>query len=225
VEAARRGNDAIREFTVCLDSLIADRRARPGNPERDVLTRLIQGEAHGEQLSAKELVHNCIFLLNAGHETTTNLIGNALVALAQNPDQKAALLARPELIASAVEEVLRLESSNQLGNRITTQPVSIGGHAIDGHTSITLCIGAANRDPERFPDPDRMDITRSPNRHLAFGSGIHQCAGMSLARLEGSIAIARFLERFPRYELSGAPTRGGRARFRGFLKIPCRIEP
>jgi cytochrome P450 len=224
-DAAARGNDAIREFTACLQSLIAERRARPGNPERDVLTRLIQGEAHGEQLSAQELVHNCIFLLNAGHETTTNLIGNALVALAQNPDQKAALLARPELIASAVEEVLRLESSNQLGNRITTQPVSIGGHAIDGHTSITLCIGAANRDPERFPDPDRMDITRSPNRHLAFGSGIHQCAGMSLARLEGSIAIARFLERFPRYELSGTPTRGGRARFRGFLKIPCRVEP
>ena len=224
-EAATRGNDAIREFTVCLDSLIADRRARPGNPERDVLTRLIQGEDQGEQLSAKELVHNCIFLLNAGHETTTNLIGNALVALAQNPDQKSALLTRPELITSAVEEVLRLESSNQLGNRITTQPVSIDGHAIDGHTSITLCIGAANRDPERFPDPDRMDITRSPNRHLAFGSGIHQCAGMSLARLEGSIAIARFLERFPRYELSGTPTRGGRARFRGFLKIPCRVEP
>jgi cytochrome P450 len=147
------------------------------------------------------------------------------VALAQHPDQKAALLAQPELIKGAVEEVLRLESSNQLGNRITTQQVSIDVHDIAGHTSITLCIGAANRDPEQFPEPDRMDITRSPNRHLAFGSGIHQCVGMSLARLEGSIAISRFLARFPRYELSAPPTRGGRARFRGFLKIPCRVEP
>jgi cytochrome P450 len=224
-EAAARGNSAIQEFTICLESLISDRRAKPGNPERDVLTRLIQGEDQGERLSAKELVHNCIFLLNAGHETTTNLIGNALVALFENPDQRDALLARPDLIKTAIEEVLRLESSNQLGNRITTQPVSIDGHAIDAHTPITLCIGAANRDPERFPEPDRMDITRSPNRHLAFGSGIHQCAGMSLARLEGSVAISRFLERFPRYAITAKPTRGGRARFRGFLKIPCRPDP
>jgi cytochrome P450 len=120
--------------------------------------------------------------------------------------------------------VLRLESSNQLGNRITTQPVSIDTHAIGAQTSITLGIGAANRDPERFPDPDRMDITRSPNRHLAFGSGIHQCAGMNLARLEGSIAILHFLQRFPRYSIVGTPARGGRARFRGFLKVPCLVN-
>ena len=223
-EVAARGNKAVEEFIACLDTVIAERRVRPGNPEHDVLTRLIQGEDQGERLSARELVHNCIFLLNAGHETTTNLIGNGLVALHDNPDQKDALLARPELIKSAVEEVLRLESSNQLGNRITTQGVSIAAQALDAQTPITLCIGAANRDPEQFPEPDRMDITRSPNRHLAFGSGIHQCVGMSLARLEGSIAIARFLERFPQYAITGKPTRGGRARFRGFLKIPCRVE-
>ena len=223
-EAAARGNNAIQEFTICLERLIADRRVKPGNPERDVLTRLINGEVGGEQLTSKELLHNCIFLLNAGHETTTNLIGNGLVALFDNPDQKDALLVQPDLIKTAVEEVLRLESSNQLGNRITTQAVSIDGHAIEAQTSITLCIGAANRDPERFPDPDRMDITRSPNRHLAFGSGIHQCAGMNLARLEGSVAISRFLQRFPGYSIAGTPTRGGRARFRGFLKIPCRVS-
>lgn len=223
-EAAARGNNAIEEFTTCLEALIEDRRANPGNPERDVLTRLIQGEDHGERLTGKELLHNCIFLLNAGHETTTNLIGNGLVALCDNPDQKDALLAQPDLIKTTVEEVLRLESSNQLGNRITTQPVSIDGHAIEAQTSITLCIGAANRDPEQFPDPDRMDITRSPNRHLAFGSGIHQCAGMNLARLEGSVAILRFLQRFPSYSITAIPTRGGRARFRGFLKVPCRVS-
>ena len=223
-EAAARGNSAIQEFTTCLEAIIEDRRTRPGNPERDVLTRLIQGEDDGQRLTGKELLHNCIFLLNAGHETTTNLIGNGLVALFNNPDQKDALLAQLDLIKTAVEEVLRLESSNQLGNRITTQPVSIDGHAIEAQTSITLCIGAANRDPERFPDPDRMDITRSPNRHLAFGSGIHQCAGMNLARLEGSVAILSFLQRFPGYSIAGTPTRGGRARFRGFLKVPCLVN-
>jgi cytochrome P450 len=222
-EVAARGNRAIEEFTACLETLIEERRAKPGNREHDVLTRLIQGEEQGEKLSAKELVHNCIFLLNAGHETTTNLIGNGLVALHDHPDQKEALLANPELIKTAIEEVLRLESSNQLGNRITTQSVSIGGHLLEAQTPITLCIGAANRDPEQFSEPDRMDITRSPNRHLAFGSGIHQCVGMSLARLEGSIAIQRFLQRFPRYSI-GTPTRGGRARFRGFLKVPCQLE-
>ena len=161
-EVAARGNKAVEEFIACLDTVIAERRVRPGNPEHDVLTRLIQGEDQGERLSARELVHNCIFLLNAGHETTTNLIGNGLVALHDNPDQKDALLARPELIKSAVEEVLRLESSNQLGNRITTQSVSIAAQALDAQTPITLCIGAANRDPEQFAEPDRMDITRSP---------------------------------------------------------------
>lgn len=224
VEAAARGNNAIQEFTTCLEALIRDRRENPGNPERDVLTRLILGEDQGEQLTGKELLHNCIFLLNAGHETTTNLIGNGLVAFFEHPDQKDVLLAQPDLIKTTVEEVLRLESSNQLGNRLTTQPVSIDGHAIAAQTSITLCIGAANRDPERFPEPNRMDITRSPNRHLAFGSGIHQCAGMNLARLEGSVAILRFLQRFPSYSITGMPTRGGRARFRGFLKIPCLVS-
>ncbi|MGH8316194.1 MAG: cytochrome P450 [Steroidobacterales bacterium] len=223
VDVAERGNTAVREFSAYLEGLIANRRVHPGNPAHDVLTRLIQGEDQGERLSAVELTHNCIFLLNAGHETTTNLIGNGLVAFHEHPDQKAALLARPEAIKSAVEEVLRLESSNQLGNRITTQTVSIGEVEVAARTSITLGIGAANRDPEKFPDPDRFDIARNPNRHLAFGSGIHQCAGMSLARMEGSVAMLKFLQRFPTYALTAGPTRGGRARFRGFLRIPCRV--
>lgn len=220
-EAADRGNRAVRGFLDYLDVLIADRCAKPGNPERDVLTKLIQGEADGERLSPKELMHNCIFLLNAGHETTTNLIGNGLVALWEHPAEKAKLLARPDLIKTAVEEVLRFESSNQLGNRITTQPVEVGGVQMASGTQITLCIGAANRDPAQFPEPDRMDIARSPNRHLAFGSGPHQCAGMNLARLEGSIAMSRFLARFPDYRLAGEPVRGNRARFRGFVHVPC----
>jgi cytochrome P450 len=123
-----------------------------------------------------------------------------------------------------VEEFLRFESSNQLGNRISSAPARVGDLDIPAGTRITLCIGAANRDPAQFTDPDRMDITRSPNRHLAFGSGPHQCVGMQVARLEGRVAIARFLARFPRYEPGGPPVRGGRVRFRGLSRLPVRLQ-
>jgi cytochrome P450 len=220
-EAFARGNQAVTDFLGYLEILVARRRANPGNPERDVLTRLIQGEDNGERLSERELLHNCIFLLNAGHETTTNLIGNGLVALTANPAQKQRLIDHPELTRTAVEEILRFESSNQLGNRITTGELEVGGVAIAAGTPVTLCIGAANRDPAHFSDPENFDIARAPNRHLGFGTGAHQCAGMALARLEGAVAISRFLARFPNYRLSGPPLRGGRVRFRGFLKVPC----
>ncbi|CCE04629.1 putative cytochrome P450 [Bradyrhizobium sp. STM 3843] len=227
-EQFSRGNEAVKEFLIYLEDLVARRRARPGDPDRDVLTRLIQGEtkgeANGERLSEKELLHNCIFLLNAGHETTTNLIGNGLVALLQHPSEKRRLIEAPDLIRTAVEEILRYESSNQLGNRVTTERVELGGITLEPGTFITLCIGAANRDPAQFEDPERFDITRAANRHLAFGTGAHQCAGMALARLEGAIAISRFLARFPDYRLAGEPVRGGRVRFRGFLSVPCAVE-
>jgi cytochrome P450 len=223
-EAHERGNRAVRDFLAFLESLVAQRRARPGDPERDVLTRLIQGKAMGEPLSRTELLHNCIFLLNAGHETTTNLIANALHALTEWPAERARLLAHPELIKTAVEEFLRFESSNQLGNRIVARSTTIGGVEMHVGTQITLCIGAANRDPAQFPEPDRLDVGRSPNRHLAFGSGPHQCAGMHLARLEGRIAVSRMLARFPAFTLAGEPLRAGRARFRGFLSLPCRMH-
>jgi cytochrome P450 len=223
-EAFERGNKAVTDFLGYLDVLVARRRAKPGNPERDVLTRLIQGEEDGERLTQKELLHNCIFLLNAGHETTTNLIGNGLVALSAHENQKTRLLEHPELIKTAVEEILRFESSNQLGNRMATGAVELGGVTLGPGTLVTLCIGAANRDPLQFSDPETFDVGRTPNRHLAFATGAHQCAGMALARLEGAIAISRFLARFPRYELQGAPVRGGRARFRGFLSVPCVVK-
>jgi cytochrome P450 len=220
-----RGNRSIADFLVYLRELVAHRRAHPGNPERDVLTRLIQGEADGEKLTENELHQNCIFLLNAGHETTTNLIGNGLVALLEWPQERARLIADPDLIKTAVEELLRFESSNQLGNRITTTDAEIGGVKMPPGTQITIAIGAANRDPAQFADPDRLDLARNPNRHLAFAFGIHQCAGLSLARLEGRIAIGRFLQRFPRYAAAGTPVRGGRARFRGFLSVPVEVAP
>ncbi|BAM91092.1 putative cytochrome P450 [Bradyrhizobium oligotrophicum S58] len=223
-EQLARGNQAVGDFLTYLRGLVARRRTTPGNPERDVLTRLILGEADGERLSETELLHNCIFLLNAGHETTTNLIGNGLVLLCQHPAERQRLIEEPGLIRTAVEEILRYESSNQLGNRMTTEAVELSGVRLEAGTSITLCIGAANRDPAQFDDPERFDIARPANRHLAFGTGAHQCAGMALARLEGAVAIARFLSRFPNYQLDGSPVRGGRVRFRGFASVPCVVE-
>ena len=237
-DVAQRGNAAVRDFLAYLEGLVERRRAAPGDPETDVLTRLILGEAvegggevggegggeggATERLLANELLHNCIFLLNAGHETTTNLIGNGLRCLLEWPEQKQRLIAQPELIRTAIEEFLRIESSNQLGNRITTCATGIGGVPLAARTQVTLCIGAANRDPAQFENPDVLDIGRSPNRHVAFGSGIHQCVGMGLARLEGRVAIGRFLQRFPNYRLAGPAVRAPRARFRGHVTLPIR---
>jgi cytochrome P450 len=226
------GNAAVRDMLAYLDRLVASRTAAPRDPATDALTRLIQGEVNAgheangqatERLLAKELLHNCIFLLNAGHETTTNLIGNGLKCLLDAPAQKQRLLERPELIRTAIEEFLRIESSNQLGSRITTCETRIGEMRLAPRTQVTLCIAAANRDPAQFPDPDRLDIARSPNRHVAFGSGIHQCVGMGLGRLEGRVAIGRFLARFPDCRLDGAALRARRVRFRGHLALPCTL--
>ncbi len=230
-ERAASGNTGVREMLAYLSALVDDRRAHPRDPDTDVLTRLIQGEtgnaAEGERLTETELLHQCIFLLNAGHETTTNLIGNALHALTAWEGEKVRLIAHvsePTMIKSAVEEFLRFESSNQLGNRITTEETVVGGVTLPPDSRITLCIGAANRDPAQFPDPDRLDLTREPNKHIAFGFGIHTCAGMNLARLEARVALSKFLARFPDYALAGEPVRGGRARFRGFLHLPARVQ-
>ena len=216
------GNRSVSEFTAYLRELVADRRKQPGDPEHDVLTRLVQGEGVDEQLSESELLQNCVFILNAGHETTTNLIGNALVALQEWPQQREWLLGHLDeaALTVAVDEFLRFESSNQLGNRRAVQACEVGGVPLQAGALVTLGIGAANRDPAQFERPDVLDLARENNRHLAFGFGIHQCAGLSLARLEGRVAIGRFLARFPRYTLTKPPMRGGRARFRGFLHAP-----
>ncbi len=263
-EQEAAGNLAVTQFSTYLRELVAQRRKHPGDAQHDVLTRLIQGdqgnqgdatgEDAGEALHESELLQNCIFILNAGHETTTNLIGNALVALQEWPEQKLALLSKIKhdnqsseaipldrnlgidlTLDLAVDEFLRFESSNQLSNRRALKACKLGDTALPQGALITLCIGAANRDPAHFLNPNTLDLSRgdprtdartgaAANRHLAFGFGIHQCAGLSLARLEGRIAIGRFLQRFPNYRLEAAPTRGGRARFRGFLSVPFTIS-
>jgi cytochrome P450 len=228
------GNRSVSEFLAYLRELVAKRRQHPGDPEHDVLTRLIQGEENGDALSEVELLQNCVFLLNAGHETTTNLIGNALISLQEWPEQheqlqtdlkKAATEAeREQIMGLAVDEFLRFESSNQLGNRRALQATQVNGMDLPAGALVTLCIGAANRDPAVYDNPEQLNLRRTGNKHLAFGFGVHQCAGLSLARLEGRIAIGRFLERFPGYQLSQTPVRGGRARFRGFLHAPFSIR-
>ena len=216
------GCRAVEEFKDYLRQLITHRRSNPREQDDgEILSTLLAAEAEGETLSELELLHNCIFLLNAGHETTTNLIGNGVEALFRFPGEMARLREHPELIISAVEEFLRFESSNQIGNRKLAEAVQLGGVQMPAGTYIHLGIGAANRDPAQFPDPDRLDIARAPNRHLAFGSGIHICAGMSLARMEGRVAIGKLIRRFPDLRLDGDPVRGNRARFRGFLELPA----
>jgi cytochrome P450 len=223
LEQEARGNRAVSEFSAYLDDLVARRARAPVTDGSDVLSALIADDGSGDRLAHVELVQNCIFILNAGHETTTNLIGNGIAALLDHPDELARLRAEPALIGAATEEFLRYESSNQLGNRRVAEDLELGGVAMPAGTLVTLCIGAANRDPAVFADPDRLDIGRTPNPHLAFGGGAHTCAGMSLARMEGRLAIAAMVARFPGMRRDGAFVRGGRARFRGFLKYPMRV--
>ncbi len=243
-----RGNAAVEDFKAYLATLVERRRRQPGDPRADVLTRLIQGESGGEgpdpqgavdagpagghepglgrtgaRLSELELLHNCIFLLNAGHETTTNLIGNGTHALLTQREQWQRLRARPELLGSAVEELLRFESPLQLNNRLCTAPLRIGGVELPAGGFVTLAIGSANRDPAQFHEPDRLDIGRKPNPHLAFGQGHHACAGMNVARLEARIAFGRLIARYPGLQLAGAPQRDRRIRFRGWRTLPVSL--
>ena len=229
-EMLENGSRAVTEFIALLKELIAHRRKRPGDFDSDVLTRLIQGEKPtgeiaGEKLTETELYHQCIFLLNAGHETTTNLIGNGLWLLLRNPAQMARLRADPALVPVAVEEMLRYDGPIQLNNRRLTAPATLSGRNLPAGTPVTIGIGAANHDPSQFPDPERFDAGRKPNRHVAFGQGDHACAGMNVARMEGRIAFTRLLARFPRIEPAGNPERDRRIRFRGFRKLPIRVAP
>jgi cytochrome P450 len=217
------GHRAVTDFVAYLKDLIAHRRAHPLDPDEDVLTRLIQGEVGGERLTEGELLHNCIFLLNAGHETTTNLIGNGLHALLRFPDELRRLRDDPALMPSAIEEMLRFESPLQFNNRMLTAPVELGGRSFGEGTFVTLCIGAANRDPAQFADPERFDVGRRPNRQLAFGHGDHACAGMNVARMEARIAVGRLLARFPGLAAGEPPQRDRRVRFRGLTRLPARL--
>ncbi|MGV3721460.1 MAG: cytochrome P450 [Actinomycetota bacterium] len=178
------------------------RKRRSGPAVDDLLGALLIAEERGDSLTEDELLANAILLLAAGHETTANLIGNGTLALLRHPDQLALLRSEPELMDSAVTELLRYDSPVQWSARRALEDVDIGGFHVPARTSITLGLGAANRDPAQFPEPDRLDLRRGATSHLAFGSGIHFCLGAALARLEGQIALGTLLARYPDLRLT-----------------------
>ena len=194
-----RGRSARRAIGDYFRQLLPERRRQPRN---DLLSLLIAAEEQGDKLSEGELLSTCILLYIAGHETTVNLIGNGLLALLRHPDQLRRLREEPALAASAVEELLRYDGPVQRTARFTTVDVEIGGRAIDKGAMVVTVIGAANRDPAQFPEPDRLDLGRVDNRHIAFGFGIHFCLGAPLARLEGQVALGALARRLPALALA-----------------------
>jgi cytochrome P450 len=188
------GNRMTADFTTYLGALVAERRQRP---RPDLISRLVLAEAADDTLSEAEVISLCAMLLFAGHETTVNLISAGTLLLLEHPDQRGRLDAAPGLIDSAVDEVLRLHSPIQATSRIAYADVTLRGRTIRRGESVTLLLGSANRDPAAFAHPDRFDIARRPNRHLAFGRGSHFCLGAPLAMAQGGLALRLLLGRFP----------------------------
>ena len=219
IERRQRAIDSFGEY---FAKLIEQRRKAPGD---DLLSALIAAEESGDKLSENELLSTSILLLVAGHETTVNLIGNGVLALLRHPDQLELLRNDPSLARSAVEEILRFDPPVQFDGRIAREDMEIGGVTIkQGDQSMQL-LGAANRDPEVFPDPDTFDIRRQDNRHIAFGFGIHFCVGAPLARVEGEIALRSLVQRFPRIELrTEAPEYKENIVLRGLRSLPVSVS-
>lgn len=195
IEQTREAALAFQEY---FTALIAERRARPRD---DLISALIAAEEQGDRLSEEELLATLLLLFGAGHETTMNLIGNGTLALLRHPDQLERLRGEPALAVSAVEELLRYDGPVQLAGRIAGEDVEIRGKPIRKGEIVVPLLGAANRDPAQFPDPDRLDLTRTDIRHLTFGGGVHFCLGAPLARVEGQIAITTLLRRLPGLKL------------------------
>jgi len=217
VEEARAAQNALVELTNFFRETVADRRRNKGT---DLISLLIDIEEEGEALTEEELYAQCIALLFAGHETTRNLIGNGMYTLLRRPEEAAELRHTPEMIRSAVEELLRYESPVQFTARVLKEDMEICGQPIRKGWTVLCMLGAANRDPKQFKDPDRLDLKRLNNQHLAFGAGAHFCIGAQLARLEGQVAIAQLVQRFPAMKLAGAqPEWASTFGFRGLTNL------
>ena len=217
-EALERAQQSAQELAEYFRGVVEERRR---NPKHDLISALLAAEEQGDRLSEDDLYATCMLLLIAGNETTTNLIGNGMLALLRHPDQLQKLRDDPSLIESAVEELLRYDSPVQATGRVALEDMEIGGKKIAKGDMLVTHLGAANRDPERFPDPDRLDITRNDNRHLAFGYGLHFCLGAPLARIEGQISLSTILRRFPGLRLeTEAPERRETITLRGLKSLP-----
>ena len=214
----------LADFAGYLAPLLAERRERP---QDDLLSALVAAEHDGERLGEPELLVLTTMLLFAGHETTTNLIGNGALALARHPEQWALLRGNPDLVAPAIEEMLRHDPPVQLVPRWVREPLELGGKRLEPGQRLLLNFAAANRDPAFVPDPDRFDITRPPLRHLAFGQGLHFCLGAALARLEAHAVFSALVRRFSAIALDPdrPPVRHPNVALRGLARLHLRLTP
>ena len=218
----RRARQAQRELRAYLEGIASVRRREP---REDLLSAMLAAEQDGDRLTASELYETCELLLIAGHETTTNLIGNGLLALLQNPEQFETLRRDPSRIEHATEELLRYDSPVQATTRIVTEDTELGGKEIKAGQQLALLIGAANRDPEQFRDAERLDVTREDTKHAGFGHGIHFCLGAPLARIEAPTAFRAMIERFPDMKLDETITPRYKPNIilRGLEQLPVRF--
>jgi cytochrome P450 len=217
IDVANAGNEASAEYFRGLFEL---RRREPGD---DLTTQLVRAEEEGSRLSNEELTANIILLFGAGHETTVNLIGNGLLALHRHPDQLRLLREDPALVPNAIEEFLRYDSSVQVTGRVALEDTMVGDTALPKGEAVLCVLGAANRDPAVYPDPDRLDVTRANIRPMSFGGGIHFCLGAQLARIEAEVAITTLLRRLPGLKLDDPEHPEWRPTFvlRGLNRLPA----
>jgi cytochrome P450 len=213
-------SDGLREIGAYFLGLVTERTSTPGN---DLVRRLIHAEHQGDRLSSLEVVAMCTALVFGGHETTVNLIANGMLALLEHPDQLERLRADPSLAATAVEELLRYDSPPQFVSRVITEPCEIRGKSLRPGETVLVGLGAANRDPGAFDEPDRLDLARTPNPHVGFGLGTHFCPGAQLSRMEARAAIPALLARLPRLTLRGEPARRQTVILRGLEHLPVRV--
>jgi cytochrome P450 len=204
-----------------LGDLLAARRRTPGD---DLLSALAAVDVDGDRITSREVVALAQLLLVAGHETTVNLIGNGVLALLRAPEQLDLLRRSPELVGPAVDEFLRFDGPVQITQRVVIEDMEVVGCPVKAGDEIMLVLGAANRDPAAFPEPHRLDVTRDARRHVAFGGGIHHCLGATLARMEGQVAFTALLDRFPRIEIAGTPTRRPTFTLRGLETLPVALS-
>jgi cytochrome P450 len=221
-EQLQRADAAVLALKDYFAGIIAERRREP---REDLVSALVQAEEEGDRLSEEELYTTLILLLVAGNETTTNLIGNGTLALLRHPGQYELLRNQPEIVESAVEELLRYDSPVQSTGRVATEDLDLNGVRVRKGEFVVTLIGAANRDPEQFPDPNRLDLARKDNRHLSFGMGNHFCMGAPLARLEGRIAFSALAERYSELRLDGIALWRGQVILRGLSSLPVAATP
>ncbi|RAP78182.1 cytochrome P450 [Paenibacillus montanisoli] len=219
---AEQSAKAAVEITDYFRTLIAQRKS---SPREDMISELIAAKEQGDRLTEQELIATCVLLLVAGHETTVNMIGNTVLTLFNHPEQRMRLLERPDLIPSSIEEALRFESPVQMTSRLASADIELGGQKIRQGQVVQVMLGAANRDPAQFDQPDRFNIERAPNRHLAFASGAHFCLGAPLARLEGEIALTVLMNRFPKLRQADRPLKRTQSvLFRGLDRLYVRTQ-